>query len=79
MFLDYLAKAQENSTDAEHVLRHSFATRSLEDGYDIPTIQKFLSTPLKAGLGHKEVRTTMIYTHVSNRGRQGVRSPLDGL
>ena len=68
-FHSAVQQAQVSKPATCHSLRHSFATHLLEAGYDIRTIQELL--------GHRDVATTMIYTHVLNRGPFAVRSPID--
>ena len=68
---DAILRAGITKAASCHTFRHSFATHLLEDGYDIRTVVELL--------GHRDVSTTMIYTHVLNRAGRGVTSPLDRL
>ena len=66
-----ILEAGINKNASCHTFCHSFATHLLESGYDLRTVQELL--------GHSDVRTTMIYTHVLNRGAKEIVSPLDGI
>ena len=69
--IEALAKSGLTKCATCHTFCHSFAMHLLEGGYDIRTVQELF--------GHNDVRTTMIYTHVLNRGGQGIKSPVDNL
>ena len=66
-----MEKAGITKSASCHTFRHYFATHLLEDGYNIRIVQELL--------GHKNIQTTMVYTHIMNRNRYNVRSPLDNL